>query len=753
MTTSPENGGRAWEELLARLRAGEPVVRCESPPLSGLDADPTEVHDPVRFAGWAVSRAGIDSVTVDVLGRGSCTARVGLSRPDIRKAFHPDDAARRAGFEAVLPTAGWLPGTLDVTVTARGRNGLSASQAGRIAWRPARAQLLDDLAAGRPALWVGEPAVGPSDPLSDAVSVRGSASARDGIEAVEVELEGLDPAQAFVGPMRYEPQDDLPKAYFAIVLDARSLGPQERTLTVRAIARGGASTQRTGRVVVDPAARYRRRIAAVAGVRPRAAGPQREPVEMHVLVTGGDPGDDLVASLAAQNRPPVETTSVDGRLEEALGRLLDAPGRIGVLAGADDSLAPHALSEVAARFEADPAADLVYSDHETRDAGRGIMPVLKPGWSPELLLSRPYIGSFFAIGPRAAEVARRHGSLRTAHALLLALADEPLRVERIPEAIWSRPEGDHPEVSELEDDALDALAARRGARIAVTGRDPRHGVRRVEWTLEERPPVSIVIPTTGRDEPLSACLRSLVERTAYPELDLVLVDSGGEAAATADAVGVAARVVPYDDRAFNFSRACNLGAEQARGDLIAFVNDDVEALDPDWLTWLVAQARLPGTGVVGAKLVYPGGLVQHAGLFIDRLAGAYRPDFAAAQFAFHQDSDDVRLLMNLPRDCAAVTGACLLTRREVLAEVGAWDEAFRIDFGDIDLCLRAIGAGRRVVVEPRARLLHHTHLTQGEQPHDEDDARRFVDRWSAVYADGDPWRHPATAFGRDWELA
>jgi GT2 family glycosyltransferase len=749
-----ENGAAErvrWPAALARIEAGRPALWCDSPVLSRTEAVP--VHGELRFEGWAVSPGDIDSVTVEVAGRGSFAARTGRRRPDAHKAFYPARWARRPGFEVAIPTTGWLPGILDVTITARDRNGGSASQQGRLAWQPDRADLVGDLAAGLPALWVGEPAGSASEPLSDVISVRGWVSAREGVESVEAELEGLEPARAFLGEQRYEPQDDLPRSYFAIVLDARALDPAQRTLTVRAFAHGGSSTQRSGRVLIDPAARYRRRLAEDAPrASQRVAGPG-DAVELHVLVTGGVPGDALLASIDAQERAPADVTSVDGALDGALDRLLSAPGRVGVLVAGGDSLAPHALATVAAHFEGEEPPDLVYSDHDTREAGGDRSgPVLKPGWSPELLVSRPYVGSFLAIGPRAAEAARRQGgSLRSANSLLLALADEPLLVVRVPEVLWSREPGDFPEVSEREDGALDELATRRGSRLAITERDPVAGVRRVEWMLEDRPSVSVVIPTSGREDPLSACLRSLVDRTAYPDLDVVLVDSGGGAAATAKAAGADARVVRYEASGFNFSRACNLGAAQARGDFVAFVNDDIEALDPDWLTCLVAQAKLPNTGIVGAKLIYPGGLVQHAGLFLDRLASASDADLVAAQFAFHQDSDDVRL-MNLPRDCSAVTGACLLMRREVLADLGGWDDGFRIDFGDVDLCLRAIEAERRVVVEPRAKLLHHVHATQGQSPHDEDDARRFLDRWAAAYAEGDPWYHPACVFGRDWEV-
>ncbi len=152
--------------------------------------------------------------------------------------------------------------------------------------------------------------------------------------------------------------------------------------------------------------------------------------------------------------------------------------------------------------------------------------------------------------------------------------------------------------------------------------------------------MSIVIPTTGDATTLSACLRSLRDRTAYPDMEVVLVESGAGASDTATAVGgLEHRVVQYDGPEFNFSRACNLGARQAGGDYIAFVNDDVEALDDEWLVRMVAQAQLPATGVVGAKLLYPGGLVQHAGLVLDRLSTSSGLDFVAAQFAFHREPE------------------------------------------------------------------------------------------------------------------
>jgi GT2 family glycosyltransferase len=528
-----------------------------------------------------------------------------------------------------------------------------------------------------------------------------------------------------------------------------------------ALARDGARTSRSGEVLIDPGARHRRRLAEGASGQPSAEPlPSSGGAELRLCVTEGASRAALRDSLDAQTYAPASVTDVGEGLETALESLLDSGHAAAVFVDSRDALDPRALASLAARFGGASPPDVLYSDHDVLDSrGRRSDPFRKPGWSPELLLSLPYVGSFVAVGRAAAEAALRLGGdgLGSVHALLLAVVDEPLQVERIPEVLWTRDSRAWSEVSEREDAALREVARRRGARLGVGRTDPDAGIREVTWELEEHPAVSIVIPTAGLEMPLSACLRSLRDRTVYPDVEIVLVDSGGGAAGAAAARaldGVEHRVAAFDgDGQFNFSRACNVGAQAARGEYLVFLNDDTEALGEEWLERMVAQAQLPATGVVGAKLLYPGGLVQHAGLVLDRLPAPVGVDFVASQFAFHQEtSSGPHHLLDVPRDCSAVTGACLMVRAEVLSELGGWDEGFRLDFGDVDICLRAIEAGWRVIVEPRAKLLHQVHAFWGYVPHDEDDTRQFMNRWAMTYADGDPWYHPACAFGRDWEL-
>jgi hypothetical protein len=259
-----------WDDVHARIGDGEPVVWCESPALSRGAATP--VGGDLRFTGWALSPVGLESVTVEVVGRGSFAAEAGGRRPDIHRIFHPAPWSRRPGFEVAVPTGGWLPGRYEVTVSARDSRGSTASVGGSIEWLPTHEQLARDAESGVPALWVGEPRHDASDPLGNAVSVRGWASSPGGVESVLVELDGVEPAVAFVGDAVYEPQDDLPKSSFAVVLDATGLGPGRHALSVEAVGRDGSRSQRSGSVTIDPGERHRRRLAKRSATDPRSRG-------------------------------------------------------------------------------------------------------------------------------------------------------------------------------------------------------------------------------------------------------------------------------------------------------------------------------------------------------------------------------------------------------------------------------------------------------------------------------------------------
>ncbi|MBY0456419.1 MAG: glycosyltransferase family 2 protein [Gemmataceae bacterium] len=223
--------------------------------------------------------------------------------------------------------------------------------------------------------------------------------------------------------------------------------------------------------------------------------------------------------------------------------------------------------------------------------------------------------------------------------------------------------------------------------------------------------VSVVIPFRDRHELLANCLRSL-KRSTFPSVELVLVDNGSTDPRT-DRLLARVRRRP-DVRAvtcsgpFNFSRLCNAGAHAATGDHLVFLNNDVEVLTPDWLERMLALGADPAVGVVGATLLYPDRTIQHAGL-LPRSDGMWVHAHRGLPATHPGDAGELRETRSVP----AVTAACLLVRRNLFERVGGFDENLPLTFNDVDFCRRVRAIGRKVLVTPRARLIHYEGLSRG----------------------------------------
>jgi GT2 family glycosyltransferase len=234
-------------------------------------------------------------------------------------------------------------------------------------------------------------------------------------------------------------------------------------------------------------------------------------------------------------------------------------------------------------------------------------------------------------------------------------------------------------------------------------------------------------------------VRGLLERTSYARRELVIVDNGTTEAAVLSlyrsveeqGCGV---IVPFD-RPFNFSAACNAGATAARGDLLLFLNNDIEVIEHDWLDELVRWSLLPEIGVVGAKLLYPDRTIQHAGVvFGIGLVGhifSRAPEGTSGLFGSSESY----------RNYLGVTGACQMMRREVFERLGRYDERFRLSFSDIVICLEAWKSGYRVVYTPHARLIHHESHTRKREDWP-DDLLQLVQYLEANKFVEDPYFHP-----------
>ena len=427
-----------------------------------------------------------------------------------------------------------------------------------------------------------------------------------------------------------------------------------------------------------------------------------------------------------------------------------ATGEYCVLLGQQDFLSRVALHHMA-EFLQTRTADLLYTDEDSVAALRGpVQPVFKPDWSPDLLLSAMYLGRSLAVSREALCLA---GGLRPEfdgaelYDLVLRLTERTSSVGHIPLVLYhSRGQPERPGAAEnaarraLED------TVRRRQIDATVEQAPLTGSFALRRRLGNPPLVSIVICSRSADL-LDRCLRLLDRGTDYERRQVVVVqhrDGCDEAAMKAVLSRYIVKCVPYQG-AFHFSRMCNAGAEVAEGEVLVFLNDDVEPLVPSWLSALAAQAVRPEVGAVGAKLLYPSGSLQHGGIAIGIGDGCAHPGRGSYGSPYWR-------WLDLTRNVSAVTGACLAIRRQVFFELAGFDERFPVNYNDTDLCMRAVRAGYRVVYESLAVLRHlECQTRRGGVGFAERD--RWYARWADRLDAGDPFYNPnLTRTGEDLSL-
>ena len=277
---------------------------------------------------------------------------------------------------------------------------------------------------------------------------------------------------------------------------------------------------------------------------------------------------------------------------------------------------------------------------------------------------------------------------------------------------------------------------------------------RIQHHLTSHPPlVSLLIPTRNGIEILKPCLESILANTDYPNYEILLIDNNSDDPKTLqflEAAANRARVKVIQDKGpFNYSAINNRAAAVAEGSLLAFVNNDIEPINANWLSEMVAEALQPETGAVGAMLYYPNDRVQHAGVILG-IAGPRLVDGVAGH-AFKQFPRGHGGQMNRMRvrqNYSAVTAACMLVRREIFDAVGGFDtENLPVSFNDVDLCLRIREAGYRNLWTPFAEMYHHESASRGKEdtPAKQARANREIkymrEKWGPLL-DADPAYNP-----------
>ena len=460
----------------------------------------------------------------------------------------------------------------------------------------------------------------------------------------------------------------------------------------------------------------------------------------------------------------------NGHISAASNSALElAQGEYVALLDHDDILAERALYEIVAALDRHPDTDVVFSDEDRLQDGVRHSPYFKPGWDPDLLLGQ---NSVSHLGVYRTSLLREIGGFREGYegsqdhdlALRAIRAAGSERVKHVPAVLYHwRLRGDgsfsDTQLARCVDASRRAVseyvrALPGGGGAQVVANPFISSFHRVIWPLpDELPKVSAIVPTRDKAHLLAMCMRGLLHSTEYGNLEVLIVDNGSsepDALRLLDEMEADPRVrVLRDGRPFNYAALNNCAAREATGEFLLLLNNDIEVTDAGWLREMVSQALRPGVGTVGAKLLYPDGRIQHAGVVLGVGSFDGGPGIAG-HFGHNEPKESVGYFGHsvLQRTVSANTAACLVVRRAVFLEVGGFDEAkLPIAFNDVDLCLRIGQRGLRHVWTPFAELLHHESASRGKDHSPEnvalsDSENHHMRKAWGVLLDSDPFFNP-----------
>ena len=424
----------------------------------------------------------------------------------------------------------------------------------------------------------------------------------------------------------------------------------------------------------------------------------------------------------------------------------------------DDTITSNALYEIARVLNEKPETDLLYSDEDKIDiTGAYCDHFFKPDYSPEHLRSVMYIlhmlvvrkTLFYQLGGFRDEFSGAQD-----YDLALRVSEVSRRIQHVPKVLyhWRKLTGSAAEQVDAKPKALDA--SRRALEDHVLRCDLGWvengcltGTYRVHYAVGS-PKVSLLILSSdpvvdiegrGSVHLLEHLVKSIVEKTNYRNYEIVIVDDGNLSVRTRRGLsGIPYRVASYVRQGigFNFADKANFAFSQARTEHMVLLNDDMEIISPGWLVALLEPLAIREVGVVGARLIFANGELQHAGMVIGVNDGA-------AHIYHHSPQEFIGYngFTHVIRNYCCVTAACMATRADVVRATGPWDTGFIVDYNDVDFCLRVLECGYRVVYTPYAELYHFEGSTCIRRSANLADVERFQTKWQK-YIMRDPYYNP-----------
>lgn len=439
-----------------------------------------------------------------------------------------------------------------------------------------------------------------------------------------------------------------------------------------------------------------------------------------------------------------------------------ADGDYIVLADHDDTLPEHALFEVAAAVNDHPACDVIYSDEDKLDMDGGALfdPHFKPDFNPDLLTSVNYICHLFVV---KRELLEKVGGFRHEfdgaqdYDFIFRCTEAAREIHHIPKVLYhwrchqdstaSNPES---KLYAFEAGARAVMAhyERCGIPARKVEKGVDYGIYHTTFEIQGTPLVSVVIPSKDHHKDLDLCIRSMIQRATYQNLEFVVIENNSTEQETFDYYEriqkefPQVRVVTWE-REFNYSAINNFGARYAKGEYLLFLNNDTEIIEPSMIEEMLGFCQREDVGITGARLLYQDDTIQHAGVVVG-FGGIAGHTF----IGLHEAENSYFHRAMCAQDYSAVTAACMMTKASVFGEVGGFTEELAVAFNDIDYCMKVRAAGKLVVYAPYAKLYHYESKSRGLEDTPEKVARFnreiaiFARRWPKILQEGDPYYNP-----------
>jgi GT2 family glycosyltransferase len=471
-------------------------------------------------------------------------------------------------------------------------------------------------------------------------------------------------------------------------------------------------------------------------------------------------GEIIKERAQSDNRIRYLKLAINGGISENTNACMQmATGSYFALLDHDDLLHPSALYYVMEAIE-QTQADFIYTDEATfrKHPKDAYLPHFKQDFSPDTLRAHNYICHLTVFSRELAEEVggfRKEYDGSQDYDMVLRLTEKAKKIVHIPRILyyWRNHQ------ASVASDVAAKPYVINAAKAAIDGHLQRIGlsgkvmdtvlpsIYRIGYALDEEALVSIIIPTCDHVEQLQKCIASILEKTDYKPYEIVIVENNSKEQRTKDYYETLKsdgriKVVVWP-KSFNYAAINNFAAAHAAGKYLLFLNNDTEILSPGWIMEMLMFAQRPDVGAVGAKLYYPDGSVQHAGIGIGllTLAGHYHRGFPHNAYGYMGR-------LQYQHNVSAVTGACLLIRAQTYRELGGMEEALAVNFNDVDLCLRIREKGLLIVFTPFAELVHYESLSRGIDESPEKRKRYLQEeafmrsRWAKRLEEGDPYFGP-----------